>query len=325
MVEPSTSASGGRRSRVWRDAAQKARLNMTRLLPCCYLVFTAMALGQATIPKNNHYEVVAIKPGIKGQPPGFHPSPLEFRIENWTLQGLIANLYGVPPDRVIGLPVWTSSETFSFRAKSVIPAKNYGESWGRLIPVLEERFKLKYHREKRQMRIYELSVEPARRIQLPVTNPGSCKPAKPDDYEPGSNGVKAAVEPGPPRNECGRWLNQVLPEGGFKLSVKGVSMAALARSLERFVGRPVADGTGLTALFDIESLIFSNEGITFGSQVLFGNRGLREPAPSDAAVNAPSGLPTIFAALKKAGLRLKSGMGPVEVLVIDKLEKPSEN
>jgi len=298
---------------------------MTRLLLSCYLGVTALAFGQATIPKNNHYEVVSIKRGIKGQPPGFHPSPLEFRIENWSLPGLIANLYAVPQDRIVGLPAWTSSETFSFRAKSVVAAKNYGESWGMLIPVLENRFKLKYHREKRQMRVYELSVEPARRIQLPATVPGSCEPIKPDDYEPGSSGIKAAVEPGPPRNDCGRWLNQVLPEGGFRLSVKAVTMAQLAKSLERFVGRPVVDRTGLTALFDIESLSFSNEGITFGSQVLSANMGWREPAPSDGAVNAPSGLPTIFAALKKVGLRLKSGEGPVEVLVIEKLEMPSEN
>ncbi|MBN1567658.1 MAG: TIGR03435 family protein [Acidobacteria bacterium] len=78
--------------------------------------------------------------------------------------------------------------------------------------------------------------------------------------------------------------------------------------------------TGLTSLFDIKSLSFSNERLTSGSQVPW-----REPAPSESAVNTLSGLPTIFAALKKVGLRLKSGMGPVEVLVIDNLERPSEN
>jgi uncharacterized protein (TIGR03435 family) len=286
---------------------------MTRLSLCCYLGFTVLAFGQGTIQNNNHYEVVSIKRGIKGKAPGYHPSPSEFRIENWSLPELIANLYGVSRDLVIGLPAWTSSETFSFRAKSVVPAKNYGESWEMLIPVLEDRFKLKYHREKRKMRVYELSVEPGRRIQFPSTVPGSCQPFKPDDYEPDSRGVIVVVAQDPPRNRCGLWMNETLSEGGFKISVKGVSTSELAKSLKRFVGRPVVDRTGLTALFDIESLSFSNEDIR------------REPSLSEGAVNAPSGLPTIFAVLKKAGLRLKSGEGPVEVLVIDKLERPSED
>jgi uncharacterized protein (TIGR03435 family) len=300
---------------------------MTRLLLCFYLGVTALAFGQAAIPKNNHYEVVSIKRGVKGQPPGYHPSPLEFRIDNWSLPELIVNLYEVPRGRVIGLPAWASSETFSFRAKSLVAAKNHGESWAMLIPVLEDRFKLKYHREKRQMRVYELSVEAAR-LQLPVTAPGSCEPTKSDDYESaaGSSGSKAAVELGPPRN-CGRFLVQLLPEGGFKLSVKAVALAQLGHSLERFLGRPVVDRTGLTALFDIESLSFSNEGIISGSQlgVPSGDRRGSEAAANASEMNAPSGLPTIFAALKKVGLRLKSGEGPVEVLVIDQLERPSEN
>jgi|WetSurMetagenome_2_1015567.scaffolds.fasta_scaffold15482_2 uncharacterized protein (TIGR03435 family) len=299
---------------------------MRRLLHCCYLSVTALVFGQATIPKNNHYEVVSIKPGIKGQSSGFHASALEFRLDNWSLVDLIVTSYKVPQDRVIGLPAWTSSETFSFRAKSATAANNYGESWEMLIPVLEDRFKLKHHWEKRKMRIYELSVEPSHRIQFSVTVRGSCAPARPDDYEPGSNAVKVAAGQGTPRNDCKRWMNQILPEGGFKVSVKGITMAELAKGLEPFVGRTVVDRTALTASsFDIESLSFSNEGITFGSQLFSSNRESREPAPGDGAVNTPSGLPTIFAALKKMGLHLKSSEGLVEVLVIDNLEKPSEN
>jgi bla regulator protein blaR1 len=280
-----------------------------------------LAFGQETIPipKNNRYDDVTIKRGIKGQPPRFHASPSEFLIENWSLQELIVNLHGVPKDRIIGLPAWTSSETFSVRARSEVLANNYGESWGMLIPVLENRFKLKCHREKRQMQIYELSMEVIR-VQLPVTVPGSCEPIKPEEYNKPTSGAA-----GPPFNDCARWFARVLPEGGFSVSVKAVTMAQLAEYLEPVVGRHVIDRTGLTTLFDIESLSFSNAGITYGSQwaKIHGDKAWKDAAAASAGV--PSGLPNIFASLKKVGLRLTPGEGPVEVLMIDQLERPFGN
>jgi bla regulator protein blaR1 len=283
-----------------------------------------MDIGQATVPKDNNFEVVSIKRGVKGQSSGFNSSPLEFRLDNFSLPGAISQVFKLRQDRIIGLPAWTSSEAFSIRARSVVAADSYGEQWEMLIPVLEDRFKLKYHREKRQMPVYELSVEAAR-VQFPVTVPGSCDPTSPDVYKPTaeSSGSKE-VQAGPPRN-CRLVLVQPLPEGGFKLSVKGYAMADLAGFLEPYVGRPIIDRTGLTALFDIESLSFSNVGITYNSQfaVKYGDKDWQDAVAESAGV--PSGLPSIFTALKKVGLRLTRGVGPVEVLVIDRLERPSEN
>jgi bla regulator protein blaR1 len=283
-----------------------------------------MAFGHQTIPKNNRYDVVSIKRGIKGKSQAFSASPLAFRYENFSLPEVISNLSGLPPYRIIGLPAWTSSETFSVQAKSAVPAKSYLESWAMLIPVLEDRFKLKYHSEKRQMRVYELSVD-ATRVQFPVTVPGRCDRIN-EDYAPaGSSELKRAVKSGPPFNDCGRWFNKALPEGGFSLSVKAVTMAQLAGYLELYVGRPVIDRTGLSTLFDIESLSFSNVGITDNSRfaVKSGDKDWQDAVAEN--VGAPSGLPSIFAALKKSGLRLTHGEGSVEVLVIDQLERPSEN
>jgi uncharacterized protein (TIGR03435 family) len=107
-------------------------------------------------------------------------------------------------------------------------------------------------------------------------------------------------------------------------------MAQFAKYLERFVYRAVVDRTGLTNLSDIESLSFAKDAVTNSgtgslSGALVGDTRWQAAAATASEMGAPSGLPSIFAALKKVGLRLTSGHGAVEVLVIDQLEIPTEN
>ena len=79
-----------------------------------------------------------------------------------------------------------------------------------------------------------------------------------------------------------------------------LSMSGLAASLARYLGRPVVDKTGITGDFDFE-LKWS----------------------PDQALDAPG--PSIFAALQEIGLRLVSMKGPVDVIVVDRVGKPSSN
>lgn len=271
------------------------------------LAVTTAAFGQppVPIPKNNHYEVVSIKRGLPGKLRGVHFHPGEFWLDNYPLPDLITAVYGVSRDHVFGLPPWTSSETYSFRAKSVAPA-NPAEQWAMLTPVLKDRFKLKYHREKREMPVYYLSVQ-ASGVQFPVTVPGGCTPIdlNADAQSAAPAASKKPTEPRPP-NDCGRFLFEQLREGGVRLTVKAVTMAQLAESLRRFLGRPVVDRTGSSKLYDVD-LSFDNRVLTVSD------------------TDPPSMLPTIPAALKKAGLSLTGGRDAVEVLLIDRLERPSEN
>jgi uncharacterized protein (TIGR03435 family) len=91
------------------------------------------------------------------------------------------------------------------------------------------------------------------------------------------------------------------------------------------VGRPVIDKTDLKGLFDFK-LTFSPEGI----QGPFGNL----PGPGGGAPigglsttpnNAADPVPSLFTAIQELGLRLESTKGPVEVLVVDSVQKPTEN
>jgi uncharacterized protein (TIGR03435 family) len=97
------------------------------------------------------------------------------------------------------------------------------------------------------------------------------------------------------------------PDGDFSASPThifgtGVSMSEFARRLSRSIGIPVVDGTGLTGAFDLK--------LTWPMDDRFVGRGA-------------SASPTIFTALQEQlGLRLQPGRGPVEMLVVDRAEKP---
>ena len=87
-------------------------------------------------------------------------------------------------------------------------------------------------------------------------------------------------------------------------------MAALARSMSNQAGRIIVDKTGLTGGFDIE-LEFTPDQAAAGGQ---------PPAAADA------NLPSLFTALEEQlGLKLVPERRPIEVLVIDRVERPTEN
>lgn len=94
-------------------------------------------------------------------------------------------------------------------------------------------------------------------------------------------------------------------------SVSRVSMGRLASSLSREAGRTVVDLTGLAGNYDFK---------------LEWDPEQASPPGADGANSADSVGPSIFAALQQQlGLRLESRKHPVEMLVIDRVEKPTEN
>jgi uncharacterized protein (TIGR03435 family) len=87
-------------------------------------------------------------------------------------------------------------------------------------------------------------------------------------------------------------------------------MPELARAVSIVVGRPVIDKTGFAGTFDVA--------MTFA-------RGFDAFEPGETP-SPNGGLPSIFLALQeRLGLKLESSKGPVEILVIDHVEKPSSN
>jgi len=102
-------------------------------------------------------------------------------------------------------------------------------------------------------------------------------------------------------------------------------MSDFAEMLSIWAGRLVVDKTGLDGLFDVKMpRMVSVEALQAMQASIAGARG---GAPGVAI--EPRGLPdsvvTVFAAMEQIGLRLESARGPVDVLVIDSIERPSEN
>ena len=114
------------------------------------------------------------------------------------------------------------------------------------------------------------------------------------------------------------------------LTLQGTAqpISALIGAIQQQAGRPVIDKTDLKGLFDFK-LQFSREGLAGPA----GPAGLPPPGlPPGAAGPAPGPataaadpVPSIFTSIQELGLRLESAKGPVEVLVVESAQKPTEN
>jgi uncharacterized protein (TIGR03435 family) len=149
--------------------------------------------------------------------------------------------------------------------------------------LLEERFKLKVHRETREMPTYELVV---------AKNGPKLKTAEP--------GSRIAIDNRP--LSAGRG-GVISGEDGRHLAAKGGSVDLIVNSLRGELHAPVTDRTGLTGTYD------------------FDVKYVPENSPPEAEPG-----PSIATAIQEElGLRLEKSKGPVEVVVIDHVEKPDEN
>jgi uncharacterized protein (TIGR03435 family) len=227
---------------------------------------------------------------------------------NLALRRLILNAYGVQDYQLSGDPAWIASEHYDIQATTAGDTSVQQMEGPMLQVLLEERFKLTLHRETRQLPVYELAVGKGG-AKLQLSTEGSCTPYSVDAPPP------PAPTPGQPnRTFCGLHLgvdglNRIL-DG------KGVTMAVFATNLSRNytsdLGRNVIDRTGLQGTFDI-SVKWSIDPPTV-------------PVGPGAATTQDLAGPSLFKALQdQLGLKLEPAKGPVEVLVIDHVEKPSAN
>jgi uncharacterized protein (TIGR03435 family) len=212
---------------------------------------------------------------------------------------------------------------FDFTAK--VPAgATRAQFRAMLIDLLNDRFKLSVHKEKREMPVLELVVAKGG----PKLKESVDVPAEPE-LAPARGAGRAAVV----RDQDGFPItNRPMPKGGFNVSSTGLAriegksetMQDLAERLDGLLSKPVIDGTGLTKKYDYR--------ITFSSATILANGGRgRGDAPSDPntpLASAPDNAGTTIegAIQSQLGLKLESKKAPVEVLVIDHAEKsPTEN
>ena len=258
--------------------------------------------------------------------------------------------------QLIGGPSWMDSDRYDIQATADCSGGVLSRAQLQLMiqSMLEDRFQLKAHTETRELPIYNLVVgkdgpkikvsEDQTPQPLAAGPPQPCAPASATPAPP----VRPPAPPTPgrgPEGERGALLNPnvaMVARGGWVIMVtreglvirgSAVPISTLVGSLQQQIGRPVIDKTGLKGLFDF-ILQFSPEGLNTPGlpgvpQPLGPAGGGAGPAAVGGAGPAPTSaadpVPSIFTSIQDLGLRLESGKGPVEVLVVDSAQKPPEN
>jgi uncharacterized protein (TIGR03435 family) len=265
------------------------------------------------------FDVVTIKPGRHVTKNGFMSSPGRFTAMDATLKNLIQDAYGLRNSpygidgQITGGPGWVNSATFDVEAKAEepVPAKWEKIPGGQrnelmLQALLADRFKLKVHHETKELLVYALTVAK----NGPKLTP-SVAPATPAAESAPTYAFGARL----PTPQADHWRG-IRAVGARPMY--GGSIAARRETTSMFTefflqdqpeigGRMVIDRTGLTGEYD------------------FTLQWTPEQMPNGAPPPDPS-WPSLFTALQEQlGLKLESTNGPVDTIVIDSVEMPSEN
>jgi len=212
------------------------------------------------------------------------------------------------PNQIAGGANWIDTDHFDIEARTGDGVAVTGQQmWVMVHSLLEDRFQLKTHRETRELPAYNLIVG---------KNGGKIKLS--DDQTVPDIGTLTAPNPQgatpffDPKKPLPRGIASFGggPSKGMTLAGNAVPLSKLTSLLRSFVERPIIDKTDLKGLFDFK-LQFAPE------------CGVISPCgPTDLT---PSGR-SLFAEIEEElGLKLESVKGPVEVVVIDSVQRPTEN
>jgi uncharacterized protein (TIGR03435 family) len=294
---------------------------MRQVLLSCFVAVAVSAQAIQSADQEPVFEVASVKANRTGAPEGsFVMPPGRFAATNIPLKVLITNAYQLSFFQVVGGPDWVSTDRFDISAKAPDGAPPE-QTRAMVRALLKERFTLAVHMETRDTPIYALVNARADNRLGPNLKPSTtdCGPIRAQRAAAiaevaRARGGRVPVPPPPGPNEPVVCQMRVSGRGGSTLTYRAgnVTMSALANALRIYVGREVVDRTGLTGEFDFD-LQFS-------------------PPPTTGSIDA--GIPvaplddaaSMFTALQEQlGLKLESTRGPVELMVIDRAEKPDEN
>lgn len=313
---------------------------MKRALIAALSLAAIIAVVNAQDPAPVPY-VASVKKNAGGFGGQIRIMPGNISVNGMPVRLLIRQAYGGLQDfQLVGGPGWINSDRFDIEAKP--------EGGGPMTPqvlqsvlrqILEERFALKVHREKRELPIYALvlarsdgrlgpnikpsSEECSTRMATRAGGPGrDGRGGPPPDARGGpplDGRGRVGVGGGPPPlpdfdapPQCGQRM------GGFgRIRAGGQTMAQFADAISGTAQRVVIDKTGLTGYYDI-ALNYTPSGDQLP-------QGPPPPGAPPLPPIDPDG-PTFFTAIQEQlGLKLDNQRGPVEVVVIDSIDQPTEN
>jgi uncharacterized protein (TIGR03435 family) len=304
---------------------------MKSLVLCVSPLICCVALAAQGL----QFEVVSIRPA-KAMPMGqmmigMNTDRGMLRYTNVALRDCIREAYRVKDFQVVG-PDWLASERFDIEAKLPDGASR-DQVPEMLQAMLADRFRLIVHRDTKEHAIYALTVS--------KSGP-KLKTAEPTD-DGGKPGLDEKVDkmPSAVQGEVRRdaMFMQMGP-GGMHLTAHSITLANLAEMLSHFCERPVVDATGIEGNYAFE-LAFTPEsmprmpgggapppppgmqqGVTVGTgkgPLVAGN----QEGPSSEPIEVSE---SIHDALARYGLKLEPRKAPMEVVMVDQVEKtPTEN
>lgn len=292
------------------------------------------AIAAAKLPS---FDVVAIKPhkdeGVGMMRIGISLTADGLQTDGVPLQMLIDQAFGLSEDRILNEPDWARSTRFDIDAKVApedapkLEGLNMQQRSDMLLPVLEERFGLKYHHETRELQVYALVVSKGgpKLKESTVTESGDSPGSAPAAAPSGSGAPSTAASPGPGGAGGGPGggpsMMMRMSTQGMMLDARGSTMASLSELISRQISATVVDKTGLTGKYDFT--------LSFTPDMAAGAGPMIRPpggaAPDGAEKQEPVG-PSLFTAVQEQlGLKLEAQKEPVDVIVIDHVEQPSAN
>jgi uncharacterized protein (TIGR03435 family) len=271
--------------------------------------------GTVAAPDPNiplYFEAASVKPSDRGNPPGqaIRRQPGgRFNTINSPVRMLITFAYQIQGYQLVGGPDWINDTRYDIVAKMegdpppVVPGTGADHMMLATRSLLADRFKLKIHKETRELDIYALTM--ARQGGKPgpklVPARGGCSP----EELAARRGAPPPGPGGPPPVVCG------IQQGPGRIRFGNYPLELFARSISGRVGRAVVDRTGLTGNWEFE--------LEFQPEV---PPGQLPPGATPPPVDPDA--PNFFTAIQEQlGLKLDATKGPVEVWVIDGVERPT--
>jgi uncharacterized protein (TIGR03435 family) len=320
--------------------------NITRRRPHAAIVFLSVAalfvFGSANSPTTRaqssssdwqtaaggkmSFDVASVKQNKSTDPPTtnvllgpgdiYSPNGGLLSATNYPLTSYIQFAYKLPANQMLSLlpqlPKWATTERFDIQARAQgNPTKNQMRLM--MQALLADRFKLAIHTESRQLAVFALVLVKPGKFG-PQLRPHFDEPPCASQLVVGSGDTIAGGYP----SACGGIIPiEPSKDGDMRLAARNVTLELTASTLTAYekLNRPVLDRTGLSGTFDF----FFEYALDLS------------PEASGAAANGPNGAsaasgPTFLEALRdQLGLKLDSQTGPVDVVVIDHIEEPSEN
>jgi len=266
-------------------------LNLARATP-----ETAWAIPEPPPPPvrmapnaNPAFEVATIKPSDPASPQQIITlRGVEVITTNTTVHDLINLAYWLHPKQLTGGPAWTESAKFDMTGKPDAPGQPNVDQMKMMIQkLLADRFQLKFHFEKRDLSAYAIRIA--------------------------KTGAKITRSQDDPKGLPGWFFGR--NASGMTMTFRNAPLSQVAALLQNSLDKPVVDQSGLSERYDF-TLTFTPDP---AQAALLGG-------PPPPAADNPDAAPDLFAAFQQQlGLKLESTRAPVDVMVIDKVEKPSEN